>query len=305
MEIRLTRPTESAAKISPMTMQMKVATVMAGERRPSIRTVQTRISETREAIALAARKTFASQMQRNDFIVRAVQHQHGARYAADVGCRVEIITQKNQPGKNRENRIGHIPCGTECGLDNQPFRVNLGGQLRRRHNAAERAVEQNDLFPIELALISQIAPGCPGVLIESILIRLAQALAVTAVVEDKDIQANPVKDRNGGAAMGDVACIAVKKEQGLVRAMTRDVPAMQAHAILGLQEDIFIAESPVGRCPVERCVREKDHRGLLQIHAAIQQGQPEQQEQDVFYHSIFCNFSKSPGNLVRPSKAGR
>ena len=87
--------------------------------------------------------------------------------------------------------------------------------------------------------------------------------------------------------MGDIARITVKKEQGLLRSMTRDVPAMQAHAILGVHEDIFIHKPPLRRCLVKRCVREKDHRGLLQIHTTIQQDQSKQQEQDVFYHSVF------------------
>ncbi|HBH36163.1 MAG TPA: hypothetical protein DDW45_07320 [Gammaproteobacteria bacterium] len=87
--------------------------------------------------------------------------------------------------------------------------------------------------------------------------------------------------------MGDIARITVEKEQGLLRSMMREVPAMQAHAILGIQEDILIGESPLCRCLDKCSVREKNHRRLSQIHTTIQQGHPKQQEQDIFYHSVF------------------
>jgi len=87
--------------------------------------------------------------------------------------------------------------------------------------------------------------------------------------------------------MGDIARITVEKEQHLLRSMMGDVPAMQTHTVPGIQKHILIRQSPLRRCLGKRWVGEKDHGGLLQIHTTIQQGQPKQQEQDVFYHSLF------------------
>ena len=228
---------------------------------------------------MAIPKYLLSKRVRNNLILRAVQHQHRACDPPDMSHRIKLVTHENQSGKNRKNYIGHIPGGAEAGFENQSSGLDFRSKFRR-HGAAEGATEQDDILLLESSLAGQVTPRGPGVLYNPFSL-VCPGFALTPVVEDEDIQAKSVKDFNRGAAMGDIARIAVKKQQRPFRSMMRDVPAVQAQAIRGIQEDILIGESPLRRCLVKPGVREKDHRGLLQVHPAIQQGQPKQQEKNV------------------------
>ena len=207
----------------------------------------------------------AAVLQRHDAVAVAVEKQRRDRHAADL----RLVIQPAPDERTRHEPVvhpRHLPRRAESRLEHQRAGRPLQGHLGR-HRPSQRAAEQHDAPRRHPAGGNGVVDGQP-VEIDARFVRRPRAAAVAAVVDEHDADAQVVHEpARVGQPVGDVAGIAVEPDQHPV-ARAGYPPAMEHHAVVRRDCEIFRAESEVSRLGRQRTGRKKEQPALVQRQPA-------------------------------------
>ncbi len=111
---------------------------------------------------------------------------------------------------------------------------------------SQRTAEYNDwLFAL---CLFQIFPGGLSIAVAAFFRYLAFALAIPPVVDNENVETEPVEYFDGLKAVRNIASITMKKKQRRFRVMVRDKPAVKLDIIFCNQFYILVTETDVFWC---------------------------------------------------------
>ena len=189
----------------------------------------------------------ASQRVRHHVVRRAVDEQLGAadrRHAIDG-----VHPRSNQkPGHEGHHLGSHFGNRSETRLDNQSGGLDFSRQVNR-DRAAERVTEQDNAIRGDVSLAGQEVPRRARVLVKPPLAGPAFAAPIASIIEDQRIDRNGYQRLDHLIAVGEIAAVAVKPEEGYFRrhrlprlrgfAPRRAEPAVEFQAVACCQPAIF------------------------------------------------------------------
>ena len=155
---------------------------------------------------------------------------------------------------------------------------------------AQRPAEEDDPVRCHLSHLGQILPGGLGIAVGSRLGDLPLASPVPAVIDDQDRQAQVMKDPERIKAVGNIAGIAVEKEEHIPFLPGWYIPAVQPDPVAGGDVDILVSKPDVSRGPAqfpacqvgevqELGLHEKKKDAKKEIHPP---GQQQQRDNEIY-----------------------
>ncbi len=198
-------------------------------------------------------------VDRHDRIAPAVQDQdRDGRDLSDPARRAVLLPGKEpgerileRPGQEEAAELlpGDPAVAREGAVDDQRPHLPAVGRRRRgmhRHRAADALAQDRDLFPVDPRQSEQRLQGCLRVTVEAGDGRVSLRQAVTAVVDDQDVEPLQHHPEDAVHVGAEVLGVPVQDQQAAPRLAGAEVPAVQPDTVRGREPHILGREHPGG-----------------------------------------------------------
>ncbi len=153
----------------------------------------------------------AAKPVRDYIVLLTVDEQLWAANVGDLTYGIHFGAHEKAREK-QENGLDHIRDGRETGLHDEPLWPDAGREIDG-HSPAQGFPEQDDAPGGYPALEDKVVPGRLGVEIQALFRGTTLAFPVSPVIDDEDIDRQSHKPLDHVVPVGDVARVAVKKEE--------------------------------------------------------------------------------------------
>jgi hypothetical protein len=228
---------------------------------------------------VGGRKQPLALRERDQVVVRPVDHKERARAAADLRRAVEAVAHQGPRRQDRVEALHHGGDGRER-ADQGQRPVRAAARQIDSHRAAQRAAEEQHV-PGGHALRQPVVGRVRG----GVAARLAGApgaAAVARVVEDEHGHAHlalPAGQCLRAEFEAEVAGPAVADQHGPARPAAGEPAAVEGRAVGGLESDVLHLELARRLGPAPRCRGRVEQQSVLQRHQD-QEGHAVAQRQD-------------------------
>ena len=189
-----------------------------------------------------------AELKWNHGILVAMDDQNGSVNFLQPGSSIELPMYKKADAREKpENLAGDSRSRRKRRLEHHTCDPAMCCQVRS-NSRAEGLAERDYRFTVDTPCAHKVFVSGIGIAVDPSLARLSLAVAVTAVLQGKDVCMHAAEKFIDGCTVSDVGRIAVKDEKSKFRFVVSNPPCVKFDAIGRLEPDIFniqIARMPV------------------------------------------------------------